>query len=388
MRLFTGILFLLIMGSFLFIGSCASKEEKKQGVSDQIKISLDTVMIDAGEEFLYLQDQLYASSLSKDNKYLINFSRRDNLAEKIDLDQLKLDKKIQYEREGPNGIGDYPSFTLLPNQNLLFWTYNFYKIFDQEGQLVKDLELEKIPADYLGSNDFFPVSFIQDESDPNHLVGLITQWKTHTYFIVDFDLEKGTSKKVDLPDYQKNIEYNFEILFDGSLASVYGPGIYPLHAHGKLLLSSSAFNEVLIYDLETDSLSVKKWDSPLLGYKKTYLPPETVEYNSGSMKDIVRKMDEEISYRSFVWDEENGRYFRFSDKKYFGEDLNEFGEYATIGADVFLSVFDKNFNLISEAQIPELTQSPNFHFAKDGNIWIFENIDDELAFVIVKIENL
>lgn len=382
MRLFTGIAFLLL------ITSCATKEENKHTVTDQIRISLDTVMIDAGEEFLFLQDQLYSSSLSEDKNFLINFNRKDNSAEKIDLNKLKLDKKIQYEKEGPNGLGNYPHFTVLTDQNLLFWTYHFYKIFEQNGLLVRDLELDKISAEYLGSNDYFPRALIQDENNPNRVVGLITHWESRTNFILDFDLEDQSFEKIDLPEFQKNTDYNVEILNEGSYAGGYGPGAYPLQADGKYLISSSVFNEVQVFDLATDSLYVKKWDTPLLGYKKAYLPPQTVEHSSGAMKDIIRKMEEEISYRSLVWDEKNERYFRFSDKKHFGEDLTEYGDYITKGADVFLSVFDKDFNLIAEAQLPELTQSPNVHFAKDGNIWIFENIDDELAFVIMKVEDI
>jgi len=34
-----------------------------------------------------------------------------------------------------------------------------------------------------------------------------------------------------------------------------------------------------------------------------------------------------------------------------------------------------------------LDKRPNFHFVKDGKIWIFENIDDELAFVRLSIDS-
>lgn len=84
----------------------------------------------------------------------------------------------------------------------------------------------------------------------------------------------------------------------------------------------------------------------------------------------------------------NERYFRFSDKKHYSEEINEYDSYVSTGAEVFLSIFDKDFNLTAEALIPELIQTPNVHFAKDGNIWIFENIGDEMAFVILKIEDL
>ncbi|MEP0713526.1 DUF4221 family protein [Algoriphagus sp.] len=382
MKLLTGILLLLLASS------CSSTEEKKATISDQIKVSLDTVMIDPGNEFLYLQDELYSSSLSDDKSYLLNFNRKDNSAEKIDLNQLVLDKKIQYEKEGPNGIGDYPQLSILPNQNLLVLNYRFHKIFDQNGQLLRDLELGEIAKEYLGGTDYYPRSLYQDEINPERFLGVITHWESNTDFILDFDLKNRTFKKIELPDWAKNSERYVKILYDGNDAGGYGSGAYPLFANGDLLISSNAFNEVQVYDSEGDSVYLKKWDTPLLGYKKEYNPPKTVEYTSGGIKDVERKIGEEISYGSFFWDEKNQRYFRFSDKKHYSDELTEYDTYVSTGAEVYLSIFDKEFNLLAEAQIPELTKSPNVHFAKDGNIWIFENIDDELAFVIVKIEDI
>ncbi|WP_339865748.1 DUF4221 family protein [uncultured Algoriphagus sp.] len=380
MRLFTGILLLLLASS------CSSSEDKKLTVSDQIKVSLDTVMIDAGQEFLYLQDQLYSSNLSVDKSYLINFNRNNNSAEKVDLNNLQLESKIQFEKEGPNGIGNYPQFSILPNQQILFWNYQFYKIFDQNGELVRDLELEKIAEEYLGVNEYFARSLQQDESNPERYIALVTHWQSNTEFILDLDVKNRTYQKIELPDWAKNTERYIKILYNGNDAGGYGTGAYPLLANGNFLVSSNAFNEVHVFDFKGDSVQVKKWDTPLLGYEKEYVPPKTVEYTSGGIKDVERKIGEEISYGKLFWDEKNQRYFRFSDKKNYSEELNEYDSYVSTGAEVYLSIFDKDFNLTAEAQIPELTQTPNVHFAKDGNIWIFENIDDEMAFVIVEIE--
>ncbi|HAZ23864.1 MAG TPA: hypothetical protein DCY95_03730, partial [Algoriphagus sp.] len=106
------------------------------------KLSIDTVMVDAGEEFLSLNYDLNFSSLSPDKSYLINFNPESQVAERIDLNELKLVRKIQYEAEGPDGIGSRTaSFSILPNENLLFKNYMVYKVHDQKGKLVENLEL-------------------------------------------------------------------------------------------------------------------------------------------------------------------------------------------------------------------------------------------------------
>lgn len=374
---------------FLVVISCSSKEEKKQTVSDQIRVSLDTVLVDSRDEFLYLQDHLYYSSLSNDKSYLFNFNPQDLIVEKIDLNKLKLEKKIQFEKEGPNGISSsYPNFSVLPGNNFLFWTYHFYKIFDQNSLMIKDMELDKISAEYLGNTEYYPRALFLDEKDSNRVVGLINHWETGVQFLLDFDMASKTFEKIEVPELQKNLDYKIELLHEGSAAGGYGAAMYPLQMHEEILISSSAFNEVQILDMKIDSVYTKKWNTSLVGSKKAYLPPKTIERTAGELKDIVRKMNEEVSYRGFVWDEKNQRYIRLSDRNHFGEDINEYGEYVTTGADVYLSVFDKDFNLKAEAEIAELTKAPGIYFAKGGNIWMFENINDELAFVIMKIEDL
>ncbi|MDN3687273.1 hypothetical protein [Cyclobacterium jeungdonense] len=46
---------------------------------------------------------------------------------------------------------------------------------------------------------------------------------------------------------------------------------------------------------------------------------------------------------------------------------------------------DKDFNPISEGELPEINNYPPFHFAKDGKLWLFENIEDEMGFVRMDI---
>ncbi len=56
-------------------------------------------------------------------------------------------------------------------------------------------------------------------------------------------------------------------------------------------------------------------------------------------------------------------------------------------AKIFLTVFDEDFNLISEGEIPEFNSESVKYFVKDGKLWYFTNIDDELGFVILTLYN-
>ena len=377
---------------FLAVSACASQDEKKQTVSDQIRVSLDTVVIDSGDEFLYLQDQLYYSGVSNDNSYLINYNRKDNTTEKIDLDELRLLEKVKFEKEGPNGVlnlvNHVTHFSLLSDENILFWDYFLYRIFDQNGQLVRDLELDKIAPELLGTDEYYAGAIFQVENNLDRVIALIFHWESGSRLILDFDLKDQTFEMIELPELDKLNDFKVNLLYEGTPAGSYGPTASAISVNGKISISNTAFNEVLIYDLAIDSLYTKSWNTHLLADKKSYVPAKEVERTSGRLKDIVRNSEEDINYKHIFWDEKNERFFRFSERMHFGEELNSYGSYTSMGSDIFLSVFDEDFNLKAEAKILELDKLPLKYFAKDGNIWIFENINDELAFVIVKIEDL
>jgi len=370
-----------------FFSSCSKNTKKEIEFPEQLSFFLDTVYVDPGDEILYLQDKLFLSDLSADKSYLINFNRKDVIAERINLDELKLEKLIPFEKEGPNGTPAYFSrFSLNHEEQLLIWSYQFYSIFDQNAKKVKDLELEKIAADYLAGSDFYPSMLFEDPKQPDRLLGVFISWKDRTYFILDFDLNRKKFKKTDLPEMDKLQEYNTDIVMDGQAMGSYGVAVHTIAKNGNIILTNNSFNEAVIYDTNKDSTYVKSWDTPLLGSRKNYTPPKQVEYSSGQREEVVRESMKEFNYGNLVWDEAQNRFYRFSIKQQFGEDKDEYDQYIATGTDVYLNIFDENLNILAESLVPQLDAPPKKHFVKDGKIWIFENIDDEMAFVQLTIE--
>lgn len=91
---------------FILFISCQGKVE--ESVIDfffKRQFSLDTVHIDSGNEIIFLRHQLLNADISKDGKYFYNFNENDISVEKINLDELHLEEKLPFERDGPNGIG-------------------------------------------------------------------------------------------------------------------------------------------------------------------------------------------------------------------------------------------------------------------------------------------
>ena len=375
-----------ILGLILLF-SCQKNKSEINEVSDQISVSLDTILVDSGDEFLFLRDFLSNSSLDASTNFLYNFNEIDFSLEKIDLDKLKLVDKIKFEKDGPNGLGTgRPKFTLAANGNFLIWDYSVFKEFDQNGNLVRNLNLEEIAPDYLKGSENYPLYLFEDPKRPNRILVPVLNWENYSYFLLDIDLEKDSFDKIPLPEMEKFKDYRVVITNDGIEAGGFGGSVYRTFGDGKVLLNNNAFNEVHFFDFSNDSLLVIKWETQLLGAKRGYIPPKSVEGFNEEFTEIEKLTNQDISYKKILWDNKNKRYLRFSEKKKIGEEKDKFGNYKQVGGEVFLSVFDRKFDLIAEARILGVDQLPNTYFIKNGEVWFYENINDELAFVKMKIE--
>lgn len=147
--------------------------------------------------------------------------------------------------------------------------------------------------------------------------------------------------------------------------------------------------EMAIYEMAKDSLYVKNYNSQLTANQKTLtyqLEHETEE----SLDAELARFYQEIHFLPPFWDGKNQVFYRFS---YL--DLPSGSEIRSgVRSRIFLSVLDKDLNLIGEAHVPGLDKktttsfSGQFpkHFAKDGKIWMYENINDELGFVVLTIK--
>lgn len=221
----------------------------------------------------------------------------------------------------------------------------------------------------------------EDPNQEDRVVGVFLKWVDKEHFLIDVNLTKREFKKTDLPDLAKTQEFSVDILYDGNWMGSYGVDLYALSTGDRIIVSNNSINEVIVYDFKGDSTYLKGWDTPLLGSKKNYQPPKQVDQDTGELEGIIKKIKEDIVYNRFTWDDVEKRFFRFSTRERFGEEIDEFGRYTSTGADVFNSIFDEDLNLLAESLVPELTAPPKRHFVKDGKIWIFENIGDELAFI-------
>src|SRR5690606_12491094 len=106
--------------------SCGGSSIEKSN-SVNFNFSVDSVLVDAGEELIFHQSGLSHSDLSYDQKRLFNFTAKGEL-EVIHLDSLKLVHRIALEREGPLGVGRPYAIQFDPAGRLILYGLNEVRI--------------------------------------------------------------------------------------------------------------------------------------------------------------------------------------------------------------------------------------------------------------------
>src|SRR5690606_7563132 len=107
-----------------------------------------------------------------DGQYLYNFNRRDNAVEIIDLDQLKLQKKVLFEREGPNGTGGYvQSMYYAGDGNIALAEHHQIGIFDLNASKLAthNIHDQEYESDTLLENESMEISGIKDEGIQHYI---------------------------------------------------------------------------------------------------------------------------------------------------------------------------------------------------------------------------
>jgi hypothetical protein len=355
--------------------------------STALDYSLDTVLIDPGEELLFVAGMLYQSDLSPDGKYLYNYNQHDHSFEQIDLDEKKLVRKLPFEKEGPNGTGDFfRSFFLLDNENLVIISFPNPSIFEMSGKKLKELKFQELitKSGKTDERQAFLVAMNLSNQE-NQYLGFLRSFEAKSTELMRFDLDQGSTKTMSIPQFENLKDFNLQFT-DGKSAMISGPQTYLIREGGKILLGSNLRNEIYQYLPETDSLRVFTYQSQLNDNEKTIPGASEFDTQEGFL-EAIRQVREEISFSAPVWDERNKVYYRFSHKEVLEEPNTESFQWpAAISAEVYLTLFDENLDMLAETRIPDITMPPQKHFVKDGKMWMFVNVEDEVGFARLSID--
>ena len=368
----------------LILGSCAGNTPESS-VIREFTLSQDTVVIDTNGGIINLKFGLTHPELSADGNYLYHYNYGEARFDKVNLEKLELEKTLQYEKEGPDGMGrNIGGYALTGTDQMMVWSDQINALFDQEGKKVRDLKLDKIVPE-IESPETFPIRLMEHPGDSNRFYGLYGKWQDHQFFLIRFDLESELYEKIPLPETMKLNDYRMEIEREGKPAGGFSPKPRANAIQdNKIVITNGAFNEAYVYDIQLDSLYLKTWESQLTPNQNEYKLPKTVELQQAEKHFM--KFNESIFFLPPKWDPVSQRYIRLSFTTKFSENMDEYGEAVEIGADVYLTVLDKELNMLGEQYLDKYQKNPRQHFFTDNKIWLYENIADELGFVRITVD--
>ncbi|SHN22787.1 protein of unknown function [Cyclobacterium lianum] len=367
----------------IFLLACKSDPSASEKV-EGIDLSIDTVMIDTGEDIINLRFGIYFSGLSKDGKYLYNSGGTSPYLERINLETLEFEEKMDFETDGPNAFGAYVyGVSADVNNNLILTSWDGTSIFTRDKQKLKMYQLtgREFDGDRLEGREQF-ISKIIPSGDYKTVYGLTENYETSDIFFAILDEESASLQKIKLGGFEKASEFSVRHSMGGG-ATISPQNTEIARLGDKLVITNPVFSRIAVYDLVDENLKYYDCRPSLTASEKVGKYVGEVDSRE-AFESEVAKIKEEVTFLPLMYDEDNDRYLRLS---LIGQStINEAGLEEITDYQVFVSILNGAFEVIREEEIGDEvgklfsagTQKP---FVKDGKIWLYLNVNDELAFV-------
>jgi hypothetical protein len=372
---------LLVILWLISFSACTSQLSQDEGsTSVKINYQIDTVRIDAGDDFIHLNWNLLTSELSPDEKYLYNFrtGASSPAVELINLESLRLEHVIPMTLDGPNRIRS-PYMSQIYVRRDGFFLSDGYELchFDLSGNKLfainyddHDFEGQKLPDDMRIA---LTETFSKDEKTLVTLYGDRPLEKSPFGFAV-FDLEKRRFSYIPLDVFKELDPYRVNIYRDGRPMGSKFASIRLDLRNDSLVFSNSVKNEVGFFNLKTQALSTKRYSSNFTSEEAEPNLSNRIE-SDREYEALLNQTDRDVRYGRLFFDGQNNVYWRFAREmdRMIGEDSVV---YKTV-----LTGFDSDFNQLSEILLPEDFVLPDKYFVRGGMIYTFLNEEDKVAFV-------
>ncbi|MCL6260050.1 DUF4221 domain-containing protein [Aquiflexum sp. TKW24L] len=368
--------------SVLLVYSCGNKETNSGESYADISIEADTVVVDSGGEILMAATNGFGHAHSSDLGVLYNWDFKSSQVEYVDLTEFRLLKKLPFEKDGPDGVGQNSYLMrMFGDTQFAFISWdNVIIITDLEGKVVERMKLDE-PWMTEGLEEKGSINFMGFSNDRKKIYCSFMNFKKLETDVLELNLESKTQKVYDLPEFEKLDKFRIAWTNDeGNSMSMSHPNISLQHWQGKLLFYTNALNSVYILDPKTDSLQLKSYNNLITANEKTGTYKNEVT-SMEEMRDVSRSIQEEVNFTRLVWDDENKLFYRFT---YIG--LPKIAD-EEIKTKSFVSILSPDLKLLGEKEITDLGfKFPNPQFVKDGKIYLFLNLDDELAYVRLSVK--
>ncbi len=369
---------LLLLLALPFVFSCGGNSESTFDANFDFSYSIDTVMIDPKDQIINISLALgNSSAVSPDTKSFFFFDRDRTLLQEVDLEKLALVGSYQFAKDGPNSVGfNPPQIQTLADDRFLIVSRGInVGVFNKQGTKEKSLKFNfKEIAGIDGDEEGLITNQATISLNQKYLFALSAlNPNLDEVKLFSINPELKTGKEILLPIMKQALEYTLLMKMPKRFARLQETIDLQIF-NDQLFISSRVTSDIYRYDYERDSLELIEFPHQLVPKRKTGQVKNIFD-NQEEFESEVEKVMYQISFGKLIWDDERKMFFRFAHKPILN--INE--EWYT-KSEVYLFVYDENLTLLGEKYLSELTVVPSDPFFKDGKLWSYVNVDDELGF--------
>ncbi|PSL04478.1 DUF4221 family protein [Cecembia rubra] len=358
--------------------------ESKNGSADKYSglVSIDTVLIEPGGQLVMAADNMFLSGFSNDLSKLYHYDTKNGEIEVIDLDLLKLEKKLKVAQEGPDGVGTVSWFDYWNDSLFVFYNFAQLGFLNHDMKKVRSIDLRNssLIKMVLGEGFGFRNSFSLLNS-ANKVLVPVESFDNDFLHLAFIDFESEGVKIIKNSRLEKVNDYKVRHIQGNSYRSIIQP-IGILSWDNKVYIFNKANNDIFQFLPESkELLSVNVGLGQIPSGKSKYYRLETESIEEFESQFFA--MQEEIGFQKLVIDRESGNFYRIAERKVVAA-----FEDAPAKWDVFLLKYDPEFKLLAEVKILDRQPLEGYksdYFVKDGMVWLRININDELAFIRIKV---
>jgi hypothetical protein len=375
---------LLTITFLAILTACGGKESdstEQKNILENLTYTVDKVVIDSGEDFFVIPYGLGGIGFTKDKERLWFFENDPLHLVQVDLNELKLIGKTEFQKEGPNGIGPYISdFQIGPTNELVIQGYVSYAKFNTSGELTENLKVipEGIDSELANDHSKLYQRAVYDFQKNRIYTQPYKEGNADKQlFIIDHQSKKVTA--VPIPEMKSVSDFSrthVEESDGNGMIYFFAAFDYIEKENEQLLISAAPMSGFYRLDPKTDSLEFVAIQHKIVPNDWNFSLMEAYS-DASAFEEDERKVNEQLNYMAIKWDDTRKLYLRLGKKTYLAENRADPSTY-----EVYLFAYDTDFNVVGETKIEGLKEPPSTYFWQDGKLWSYVNVEDELGFAV------
>jgi len=343
---------------FIQVSGCSSQGNSSNVERRTFAIQIDTVKIDLGDKLL--GSSMGLTSMDLEKNALLSFNSYNHSVERIDFDPVRLVDILNFEIEGPNGLGKpIYDFEVLDNQKLFFRAPTSVLTTNWESEVLSSINL-------LGQEsleNLYVTTACSLEKGTGDYYCIYDSLNIRNRGIVKVDINENSFSKYSIDSLKYFKKFDFDNI-------QFRPEIKFLR---EILIVSHPFtNEFLIVDPYV-SIEHKFFKSELTKNAKRFA--DNINTDLGELFKSIRS---QVSFYPPMYDETRDIFLRISIKP-----KTPTSEGKSL---VVVSVFDSGFNFIGEVSA-QMAGSVGVHFLYDGRVYFPQVMSDteEPYFLVMNV---